>query len=528
VLIAKILKAIQADGVFLDTMLAAPAPLRQIVDGYRKGVAFEPEGHPSVEEIERCNASWAQGLPAYPEIGVLNLKWIEPRHMQHQIRRWDRSHREELAAAWLNASGMLVWENIFGTWNPWNTSDRATLRRMAPVWRFFAGLFSQGTWLPYFPTLTQGVFSSCWQGDGMRVWTLVNRTGKPLREPILEVEDKGEEFFDLWHGNPLQPRRAKDRVRLTVPLDEFGGIAALRPEKIAPAFRSFLKRQHQETLRPMPSNDPHRKTLPVVMPKPPPSLKQPRRRLSEKEDAKVQKRPPEPDTPFPSPAGTPGEGGQGVRFAMLPIKGGSFVFTLRHMRRECGCYPDPQTPPERWDQFLRGYPFDEILEHHLTVSLSDFHIDARPVTNGEFERFLQATGYRPAFPENFLKHWGGRRCPPGLRGRPVVYVDVEDARAYAAWTGRRLPTEWEWHRAAVQMGSAFERGRVWEWTESERDDGHTRFLMLRGGSSFRAEGSIWYFPGGPQPIETHAKFIRLYPGLDRCSTIGFRCVMSGK
>ena len=67
-------------------------------------------------------------------------------------------------------------------------------------------------------------------------------------------------------------------------------------------------------------------------------------------------------------------------------------------------------------------------------------------------------------------------------------------------------------------------GNVWEWTEGERSDGHTRFTIIRGGSYFRAEGSGWYMPGGAQPNTHHAKFILMYPGLDRCSTVGFRCV----
>jgi len=52
--------------------------------------------------------------------------------------------------------------------------------------------------------------------------------------------------------------------------------------------------------------------------------------------------------------------------------------------------------------------------------------------------------------------------------------------------------------------------------------------MLRGGSAYRAEGSGWYFPGGPQPIETHAKFLLMWEGLDRCESIGFRCVASAE
>ena len=72
-------------------------------------------------------------------------------------------------------------------------------------------------------------------------------------------------------------------------------------------------------------------------------------------------------------------------------------------------------------------------------------------------------------------------------------------------------------------------GNVYEWTESCRSDRHTRFVMIRGGSYFDtradpARYSHWYADGGPRPCDHHAKFILMHPGLDRCSTIGFRCV----
>jgi hypothetical protein len=207
----------------------------------------------------------------------------------------------------------------------------------------------------------------------------------------------------------------------------------------------------------------------------------------------------------------------------LAVAGGTFQFHLHHVRRECGCYPDAGTPLAQWDRFLLGTPHDATLEHRATVTLPAFSIAPRPVTNVQFEAFLKATGYRPRDGGNFLKHWGRGTCPAGLGDQPVVYVDLGDARSYAAWAKKRLPSEWQWHRAAERHGAAFHRGEVWEWTESLRDDGHTRFVMLRGGCRWKAEGSIWYFPTGPQPIETHAKFLLLAPGLDRCRTIGFRC-----
>jgi formylglycine-generating enzyme required for sulfatase activity len=188
-------------------------------------------------------------------------------------------------------------------------------------------------------------------------------------------------------------------------------------------------------------------------------------------------------------------------------------------------------------------------------------MDETLVTNAQFDRFLLASGYRPRHGKNFLKHWRGRQLLPGQEDHPVVYVDLEDARAFARWAGKRLPTEEEWQYAAqgtdgrrYPWGDALEQGRcnggetktttavkafprgrspfgcydlcgnVWQWTESERCDGRTRFCIIRGGAFYSAKGSGWYVDGGPHPANFATKFLLTWPGLDRCSTIGFRCV----
>jgi iron(II)-dependent oxidoreductase len=173
----------------------------------------------------------------------------------------------------------------------------------------------------------------------------------------------------------------------------------------------------------------------------------------------------------------------------------------------------------------------------------------------------------PEHGDNFLAHWQSGEVPPGLEEHPVVYVALEDARAYAAWAGKRLPSEEEWQFAAQgyealhypwgndwqpdrcnngQVGATtpvthFPQGRspfgvydlcgnVWEWTESERTDqiantSRTRFSILKGGSYYRAYGSEWYADGGAQSNDFAAKFLHMSPGLDRCATIGFRCAV---
>jgi formylglycine-generating enzyme required for sulfatase activity len=197
------------------------------------------------------------------------------------------------------------------------------------------------------------------------------------------------------------------------------------------------------------------------------------------------------------------------------------------------------------------------------LELSPYAMDLTPVTNKQYAEFLKESGYKPRHEENFLKHWKDGKIPAGKEDHPVVNVDLNDARAYAKWAGKRLPTQEEWQHAAQgpealeypwgnemnedfcnggQSGDttsvrAFPQGRspfgcydmsgnTWEWTESEQtDDGRSRYCLIRGGSFFNTVGSDWYVDGGPQPGNCVTKMLLVWPGLDRCSTIGFRCVV---
>jgi gamma-glutamyl hercynylcysteine S-oxide synthase len=527
--LADLVGAIEADGIFLDTMIAGSPELRRRVDQARPGVAFVPEGHPAIEQLAICSGSWAQSLSdSYPP-GMLHLKWIEPRHMQFQIKRWDTDHAGEIEAAFFNGSGMMIWENIFGVYNPWPVLDRSAWRQASAVLRYFAQAFTSDEWDPFYPTLVEGLYAHRWPGEGYSLFTLVNR-GQPLQKAeLLEISaGRDLEFFDLWKGTSLHTSRAGTGTRIIGNVERLGCILAIEKAKITPELHKLLDSQGRQAEK-MPPGDTRNTARSVVEAEP---VKQ--TRLA------------------PRDAVPPG---------MVLVPGAKMRVQIRHMRRECGCYPDPSTPKEKWNDFLRGHPHDEILNHDYSVEVKDIFIDEAEVSNADFKRFLDATGYRARYPESFLKHWPDGRIPEALADHPVVYVDPDDARAYARWAGKRLPTEPEWQLAAQgtdgrawPWGNEFDAarcnssgkgtmpvrslpdgrspsgcyhmsGNVWEWTESARDDGHTRFVMIRGGSWFDAKGSIWYVRGGPQPCNHHAKFIRMWPGLDRCATIGFRCVV---
>jgi len=106
---------------------------------------------------------------------------------------------------------------------------------------------------------------------------------------------------------------------------------------------------------------------------------------------------------------------------MAPIPAGSF---------EMG---DAMNEPEDW--MKRSKPMH-------TVQLDAFYMDVNEVTVGQFKKFLDQSGYSYVRWNSFLAAYS-----PSDE-HPMVFVNYYDARAYATWAGKRLPTEAEWEYAA--------------------------------------------------------------------------------
>lgn len=516
-LLIDIMTSIGADGIFLDTMKKANADFRPRLDSIRKGIVLEGELPAELDILPTHHLSWAQEFKDRYVPGVLRNKWYERRHMQHQINRWNRDHSPELQLAWMNGSGIMVWENVFGQWIAWSDRDKSVLRAMIAIQRCFHEHFISEDWTPLVPTKSAGIFASCWQVGDVRLWTLVNRNDRDIDAEMLTVQhSKGDLYFDLIAGQQVNPLFEGKLATLSSSIrsGSIGCFLACQKKNVDNKFAMFLAKMKQ---------------------------------IAGKFNANTQLPPMKPDLKkvFRTALST------AIGKGMVEINPVTISQRYEFALRECGT----DTSYPSYSMFRQS----PMLSYDRMVHIPHIAVDVTPVTNRQYAAFLSSSGYRPVEPRNFLKHWIDGIPPKGKEEHPVVYVDPEDARAYAKWCGKRIPTEPEWQFAAqgyeqlpypwgyeLKDGyynttrdttpvNMFEKGvspfgcidmcgNTWEITESEYADSHNRFCILKGGSFFEAKDSMWYTGGGPQPSAVSTKFLMLYPGLDRCSTVGFRCV----
>jgi ergothioneine biosynthesis protein EgtB len=179
-------------------------------------------------------------------------------------------------------------------------------------------------------------------------------------------------------------------------------------------------------------------------------------------------------------------------------------------------------PAMRWSDFKGGlietgyaghaFAFDNEKPRHKTF-LNPYRLASRLVTCGEYRAFMEDGGYRR--PEFWLsdgwatcrkEEWDSplywleendqwkiftlRGVAPLNEAEPVVHVSFYEAAAYAAWAGKRLPSEAEWENAACDCATTgnFQDtghfhpaiapdssgltqmfGDSWEWTRSSYD-----------------------------------------------------------
>jgi len=524
---AQLMAEIGADGVNGDTFAGLPRAYRTASDKSGHPVIFEPEGAPQADEgLIWNNQSWGSFnftfVPA-----VSKVKWLEPRHIVNISDRWARDKTNDLQFAFFNGIGWECWENIWGIWNQITPRDAEATRRVARIDRFFADLLVSRDWEPHTPTLQYGIFASRWPLGPKTLWTIVNRNEYDVTGDQLELPaPAGHRYFDIWHGVELKPEIKDGKARLHFHIEGygFGAILALDSGADMPGLEALLARMREWAQRPLKSFSHDWHFLPQQMVE-----------ISSTKPAAA------------APAG------------MIKIPGGEFNFAVTGIEIE----------GYNWEGLDFQYPWEDSPRrgHQHKLPMKPYYIDKYPVTNADFKKFVDGAHYHPKDDHNFLRDWKSGAPPAGWENKPVTWVSLEDARAYAAWGGKRLPHEWEWQyaaqggdgrlypwgndwsddyvpapdkgrdltgpydvnshaRGASPFGVMDMVGNVWQWTDEFVDE-HTRAAAVRGGTYYQPQGSIWYFPNSYK-LNQHGKYLLMAPSKDRAGTLGFRCVMDAE
>lgn len=499
--LAAIVAELGVDGVFLDTMKEGDSALVNALRATEPPQLLEGESRVPNQRIEDHQLSWAQWFADSEAPGVMRAHWYERRHMMHSTRRWNRDHGSELQSSWMNGVGMLVWDTVFGVWVGWNDRDAATLRSMVRVQRALSDVLVSGEWKPLVDAtdeaLAAGVYASRFELDGVTLWTLVNRGDSPFTGralvPVTSDRD-GERVFDVTTGVEL------DSGTITIPARGIAGIVAVTgdvPRRVLDLVAAAAADTDGVAARAAGASFPARTAERLV----------PTRSITR------------------APSATD------ATLSVTTIEPARNSIRVDYRQRETGLYGEAPYV-EEWK------PLPPRL-HNSTSQTFDVAIGAvavanREVTAAEFAEFVDQTGYRPTAANRFLDDC---RLPAPGSGEatdsiapddaPAVGVSLDDARAYASWVGARLPTEFEWQLAAADPAFGRRTPLVWNLTESEHSDGITRFVILKGGSSYRATGSDWYVDGGERPPEFSLKFLLPGLGMERSPNIGFRLAWDG-
>ena len=586
-----LIKATNADGVVLDTRGASSKELQEAADKVRPGIVMYSEGMAVPKDMPGIVSGRVHNALYYPPMLNLN-KFIKPEFAIFRVAElYKEPIQREFATSFFNGYGTEI--NMFAPGQAdWVEEQYKYLGRTSRILRENTINFTAGIYIPLIPTTSDSIWVNEWKQEDKTIYTIYSIIPQGYKGNLFVVQPKSRfHFVDLWHHKLLQPSRVNDNLYIEVTTNSFhqeflgtnneGEVDCIAelPELIAAKLNGdeLTVNAAKGTILKIWSGRPDYSKKPLL-------LKMGRHIISVNDNfgrfegdfiiqlfdkdilidetivtinAGVPRRITKPNTKLIwQKAGV----GPKIPAGMVMIPAGKFTFKESH-----------------GDDFI-PYPNQDVDSHFDMLS---FFMDKYPVTSAQFKIFMDASGYKPTEPMNFLKHWVNGRIKKGEENFPVVYVSYEDAQAYAKWAGKRLPSEIEWQYAAQtealnewpwQQSTAVRRkeevitetltvtsiegidssvcnlgdgklypvgkypqganpsglqdlvGCVWQLTDDIYLNGSYRYIILKGGSYFKPSSSWWYVQSGPRELHYRQFLLRVSQGFERNGTVGFRCV----
>jgi formylglycine-generating enzyme required for sulfatase activity len=579
----ELLRATDADGVVLDTKGESSRELQATADRVRPGIIMYSEGMAVPKDMPGIVSGRVHDALVLPPPVNLN-KFIKPDFAIFRVLQLadDRLHRE-LAISFFNGYGVEI--NTMRPGRPqWIREEFAYLGKTSRILRDHSKAFINYQFLPLVPTSVDSVYVNAWRSSWAELlFTIYSQQPSGFNGLLFNLEDADAgngvltspdqyRFVDLWNHEVVTPVKKNGKTWIPVTIDPFPNqwletrqegsnscIAVYKKSlevKLEDKFLTFsassgdrivltgedptyqaiqdtfptgtnrinyincLGQDIQKIVIQLYSDNMLMDEVVLKIPDARPVL------ISERQPTR--------------PSGVAPAG-------MVEIPGGKFRFYTKRS-------------PSSLEPFI---PLPD-LKDTIEVEMKKFYMDRYPVTNGEYFNFIKQTSYNPDDRSNYLKHWINGMPETGTEDHPVVYINLDDAKSYARWAGKRLPSEQEWQYAAqgsdmrkYPWGKEWKKnrcneslnhstpvnsfpggkspfgvedmvGNVWQLTDDVYCNGAYYYVVIRGGSYYNPTESIWYVTGGPMPTDHPEILLLISPSLDRNATVGFRCVMDAE
>lgn len=583
-----IASALQHDGFVLDTSGSASKELQNAADAAKPGIVLISEGQAVARDMQGIVSGRTHNALYY--CPMLNLcKYIRPDFAVFRVA--EESHepiRREFNTSFFNGYGVEISSFSVGRFE-WSDEQFIYWGGLLRIQRENNDALTSFGYEPLLPTLSDGIYVNRWPAGEKTLYTVYNLHPEGFNGDLMEYTcPEGRHLVDIYAHKELATVERNGRSVLPYTTESFESqYLGTNNESTVSAFAEFpellsvsLKGDVLTTSAPkgtsiriwagMPSYSKTPATLPTA------ETSSRLLRLFPGYEGKFIVQLFEDDLLIDE------------RVVMIEPATARLSSDLVRTERYAKAPENMCTIPAGTfccKEFLTGDSFipypEPLLDENGCQQMEKFYMDKYPVTNAQYKVFLDQTGYTPADPVNFLKHWEDGKIPAGQENYPVVYVTVEDAAAYASWAGKRLPTEFEWQYAAAtpagntwpwkqkhpvkrieeevtgtlsvwhfegieknacnlgdgvpypvgkypkgrnQYGLCDLVGCVWQLTGDIYDNTTYRYVMVRGGSYYMPSSSWWYVQGGPRELNFRQYLLRVSPSFERKSTVGFRCV----
>ena len=585
--ISKLIAATHADGMVLDTRGGSSKELQDAADKIKPGVIMYSEGMAIPKDMTGIVSGRVHNALYYPPMLNLN-KLIKPEFAIFRVAElYKEPIQREFATSFFNGYGTEI--NIMSPGQPdWIEAQYKYLGRTSRILRENTSNFVSNGYKPLVETSADSIWVNEWTLPAKTIYTIYSIHPEGYNDWLFKVKPgPSDHFVDLWHHRLLLPKQIVNEWWIEAETNAFnkkflGTNNEGEVDCIAKLPLLINAVRHGDMLT---INTPAKQGDEIRMwagapsyDKEPKIVKPGKTILSLNEkfgrfegDFVIQlmdKGILLDETIVNLPAGGSRRISvvQKTKLAvtvpagMVKIPAGIFHFKATH-----------------GDEFI-SYPKQDV---DSSFNMPSMYVDKFPVTNAQYFQFIKATNYKPADAVNYLKHWINGHIPAGKKNYPIVYTSYEDAKAYAAWAGKRLPTEIEWQYAAqtadenewpwkqttpvmrkeevitetltvtslegidstlCNLGNGelyavgkYPRGAnpyglqdltgcVWQLTNDLYMSGSYRYIMMKGGSYYKPSSSWWYVQGGPRELHYRQYLLRVSQGFERNATVGFRCV----